>query len=358
MTGRQALLLLTLAGALGLAGCAAVSSTPGYYWQAALGQARILVRAEPIDRLLAEPATDPTLRAQLERALAIRRFAVVELGLPDNASYTRYADLGRAQVVWNVFAAPEFSTRLEQWCFPVAGCVAYRGYFDRQSAERFAQGLRGRGLEVHVAGIAAYSTLGWLRDPVLNTFIHYPEADLARLIFHELAHQQVYVPGDTVFNESFATLVEEVGLERWLARRGLEGLARQQAERSRLRREFVELLGSFRERLDQAYAVEASDDDKRRLKAQILAEIEPAYRARREAWGGFSGFDRWFDQPVNNARLASLALYHGDLPAFRALLAEQGGDLRAFYREVQQLALLGSPERRARLQDLLRAGAT
>ena len=204
--------LLTIAGAvLPLSGC--------YLLQAAGGQMEISAKREPIAEVIADAATPPQLRARLEYVANARDFASRELGLPDNESYRSYADLDRPYVVWNVFAAPEFSVEPRRWCFPIAGCVVYRGYFSEEAAQHYASRLRRRGDDAAVGGVAAYSTLGHFKDPVLSTMLGWSDAQLAATLFHELAHQVVYVPGDSEFNESFATVVEEAGLERWLTER-------------------------------------------------------------------------------------------------------------------------------------------
>ena len=338
-----------LAAAALAAGCAATTVDLPYYWQSAVGQVSLLQRAQPIDALLADPGLDARLRPKLERVQQIRAFASRELGLPDNGSYTRYADLGRPFVVWNVFATPELSMALRQWCFPVAGCVTYRGFFDREAAERHAAGLREQGWEAYVAGVPAYSTLGWFDDPVLNTFVHAPDGELARLIFHELAHQVLYLKGDSAFNESFATAVEEVAVERWLDAQGdpaLRDAYRRFAER---RRAFVGLLARHRDALAAVYAAEASDEDKRAGKQAVLASLQQDYRALKAGWGGWSGYDRWFAQPLTNAHLASVATYHEWVPGFRRLLEEANGDLPRFFARAREIAALDAAERRSLL---------
>ncbi len=343
---------LAAAAAVALVGCAGWSDGPGFYWQSMVGHLDVMRRAQPVDALIADPATDPALRARLERAREIRAFATRELGLPANGSYTGYSDVGRPFVLWNVFATPELSLRLERWCFPVAGCVAYRGYYDRDAAERFAEGLRARGLEAHVGGVPAYSTLGWFDDPLLSTFIQYPEAELARLIFHELAHQLLYVGGDTPFNESFATAVEEAGVERWIAARADPALERAYREQSARRRDFVALLRRHKDRLAEVYAGPGDDDAKREAKRRVLRSLVDEYGVLKASWGGFAGYDRFFARPPSNPQLAAVGAYNDLLPAFRALLARESGDLARFYARVRELAALPRPERDARLRAL------
>ena len=327
------------------AGCTSMSLDVGYYWQSIAGHLAVMREARPIDQVIADPSTTEVLRARLAAVGSIRAFASRSLALPDNGSYTRYADLQRPSVLWNVFAAPELSLQLEQSCFPVAGCVSYRGYFAKAAADAHAQALRERGLDVQVAGVAAYSTLGWFDDPVLNTFIGYPEGELARLLFHELAHQVVYVKGDSRFNESFATAVEQTGVERWLAERNDGALTRSYREYDGRRRAFVALLEHHRDELEAAYRNGPDDDERRRAKARVLAALQRDYLTLRQSWGGYSGYDRWFGQGVTNAHLAAVATYTDLVPGFLRLLAEHGGDLHRFYAACGELARLPKDER-------------
>ncbi len=343
--GVRGLLALALA-AVTLAGCSGLR----YYAHLARGGLDLLVKRRPIARVLRDPATPPELRRRLELALRIREFAIADLGLPDNRSYLAYAALGRERAAWNVVAAGELSIEPVTWCFPIAGCVTYRGYFSRRRAERFAARLARKGFDVDVGGVTAFSTLGRLRDPVLDTFVFLPEEDLAGLLFHELAHQRLYVADDTVFNESFATAVEREGVRRWLAA-GDDG-ERVAAYLERLRREdaFAERVLDTRERLAAVYAEPRPDDWKRRRKAEILDDLRASSRSS-EALAG-SGHDDWLGPGLNNARLAAFGAYHELVPAFAALLERRGGDLASFYAEVERLAGLSAAARRARLGDL------
>jgi predicted aminopeptidase len=260
------------------AGCSGL----GYYYQAARGQFALSHDARPLPVVLSDPATSPDLRARLETARAIRDYASTELKLPDNDSYRKYADLKRPFVVWNVFAAPEFSIRAREWCFPVAGCVGYKGWFDQQSAESFADTTRHEGYDVFVYGVPAYSTLGWFDDPLLNTFIHYPRTELARLIFHELAHQVAYADGDSTFNESFATAVELEGVRRWLSRNGSEA-ERAEFEAMQVRkRDFVDLVERTRARLNAVYTSKLDLASMRSAKAAEFARMRSEYESLRE----------------------------------------------------------------------------
>lgn len=342
-----------LAAALVLGGCATLAEGPGYYWQSVVGHLDVMRRAQPLEAIIDDPATDPVLKARLRRASEIRSFASRELALPDNRSYASYSDVGRPFVLWNVFATPELSMRLEQWCFPVAGCVSYRGYYAREDAERYAAQMRQQGFEAHVGGVPAYSTLGWFADPILSTFIAYPEGDLARLVFHELAHQLLYVKGDTTFNESFATAVEAVGVDRWFAARGDAAAELAYRQQARRRADFVALLRRHKAALEAVYARPISDEDKRAGKRAVFDALQAEYQALRVAWGGFAGYDRWFAQPLTNAHLAAVGAYNDLLPAFRILLERSGGDLPRFYEAVRELAALERPERDARLRALV-----
>jgi len=340
-----ALALLIAAGA----GC----STVGYYAQSIGGHLAMLRSARPIPEILSDPATPEALRQRLLRAQQIRAFASKELGLPDNASYTEYADLHRPYVVWNVFATRELSLELKQWCYPVVGCAGYRGYFEREAAEQAAAALRADGYEVNVAGVPAYSTLGWLPDPLLNTFIGGSEGQVASMVFHELAHQVVFVGGDTTFNESFATAVEREGVRRWLAANGDASLRQSYAEFTSRRQDFVDLLLKYRDRLDALYKSSVTGDAKRAGKRRLFAELKAEYGELKMSWGGFAGYDRFFAQDLTNAHLASIGAYNVLIPAFDALLAREAGDLPRFYVEVRRLASLPKDKREAELHGLV-----
>ncbi len=329
-------------------GCANI----GYYLQSVSGQLDMWRRERAIEDVIRDPAASAQLKQKLTRVIDIRDFASRELKLPENHSYRRYADLERPFVVWNVFAAPEFSVRPVQWCFPFAGCVSYRGYFAKTDAERFAATLADQGYDVFVSGVPAYSTLGWFSDPVLNTFIHYPDTELARLIFHELAHQVVYVRDDSVFNESFAVAVETEGVRRWLDRFGDERQKTEFERVQRLRADFAGLIQTYREKLDVLYGTQLAAETMRQRKADILRELDHEYGRLKARWGGYAGYDRWFAQKPNNAQIASVAIYTQQVPAFQALLRQKGGELTGFYSAVRELAALSKEERTVRLQQL------
>jgi predicted aminopeptidase len=345
-----------IAGSLALVAAACLTvgcSTLGYYAQSVGGHLDLIARARPIDELQADAATPGTLRARLALAQRIRDFAVSELKLPDNRSYRRYSDLGRSAAVWNVTAAPELSLKLETWCFPVVGCVGYRGYYDQAAAQAEASALRARGLEVNVYGVPAYSTLGkleWLGgDPLLNTFIGWSEGELARLVFHELAHQVVYAEGDTMFNESFATAVERIGVQRWLAQHAGDEARRQTAAQELRREDFRALTTRYRDRLRAVYDGPASDAGKRAAKAEVMRELRVEYaRIKTERWNGFAGYDAWFER-ANNANFGVLAAYNELVPQFEKLYEREGRDFTRFYAAVARLAALPKDARHATL---------
>ena len=334
-------------------GCSSLSSSLGYYAQAAGGHLDLMQRARPVVDVLADSATPEPLRQRLQLSQRLRDFAVAELKLPDNNSYRRYADLQRDAVVWNVVAAPELGLTLKTWCFPVMGCVGYRGYFKREEADALAARLKTDGWEVMVYGVPAYSTLGFTNwvggDPLLNTFIRWPEAELARLLFHELAHQVVYVDDDTTFNESFATAVERDGTRRWLAAHGTPAaLAEVQALEQR-REDFRALTQNYRERLRALYAGSDDDTTKRTRKAALMTELRADYATLKATrWAGFAGYDGWFAR-ANNAALGVQAAYNELVPGFEGLLQAEDGDYSRFYDAVRALAALPAAERRKRL---------
>lgn len=329
-------------------------STVGYYAQSVSGHLAIVRAAKPVPEWLADAETPPALKERLELSQRMRDFAVTDLKEPDNASYRRYADLKRNAAIWNVVAAPELSLTLKTWCFAVVGCVGYRGYYREADAKAFADGLKAEGLEVGLYGVPAYSTLGLLpfdlfADPLLNTFIDYPEGELARLIFHELAHQIAFAKGDTVFNESFATSVETIGGRKWLQERSTPA-AREAYELAQSRRaDFAEITTRYRDRFEALYAGRETDAEKRLAKAQLLDQLHADYATlKRDRWGGYSGYDGWFAR-ANNASFGVLAAYNQLVPNFERLFARDGSDFARFYADVKRIAALPPDERRAQL---------
>jgi predicted aminopeptidase len=334
------------------AGLLASCSTLNYYSQAAQGQLELLSDSRPIDDWIADPGTSSKLRLRLETARQIRRFAVSEMALPDNNSYKNYTALKRKYVLWNVVATPELSLKPLTWCFPVAGCVNYRGYYSKDEAEAYALDLKAEGNDVEVGGVPAYSTLGWFSDPLISTFINYPDAELARMIFHELAHQIVYAQGDSQFNESFASTVEEVGVERWMDRFGNQAMRDSYARYKSRKHDFLTLLLKYRKALEQNYAVvDRNDNEKRAVKARLFQELKDEYQVLKGNWGGYAGYDRFFEQPLSNAHLASIATYEDFVPAFRAMLRRDGSFPR-FYKSVKRLAELDRADRHRILKAL------
>ncbi|MEY4978864.1 MAG: hypothetical protein RLZZ352_1134 [Pseudomonadota bacterium] len=349
--------LCALLAALGgmLTGCASNGMGVGYYWQSVSGHLRLMNAARPVPDWLADPQVAEPLKERLRLAQRLRAFAVTELALPDNASYHRYADLKRRAAVYNVVAAPALSLKLQTWCFPVTGCVGYRGYFDEADAQAFARTLPDT-LEVAVYPVPAYSTLGWMNwaggDPLLSTFIGYPEGELARMLFHELAHQVLYVADDTAFNESFATAVERLGGARWLNQHASEE-ARQSYQSFDARRQaFRRLTRAVRQQLQTIYEdSSATEAEQLRRKADVMAQFRRDYDDLKTRWGGYSGYDGWMSR-ANNATLATQAAYDERVPGFLALFEREGQSFPRFYQAVRELADQPKPQRHATLEAL------
>ncbi|MCY4467504.1 MAG: aminopeptidase [Thiotrichales bacterium] len=333
---------------LALTGCASV----GYYAQSVTGHLGLMSRARPIETVVADPDTEPRLAARLRTALDIRDFASSTLGLPANASYRHYVDLDRRYVVWNVVAASELSLEPRRWCFPVAGGLSYRGYFSQSAATEHAAALDSEGWDVTVAGVRAYSTLGWFDDPLLSSMVDLPEYFLAGIVFHELAHQRLYVPGDTEFNESFAVVVERAGMRRWIEAAGRAELSEHYRVAADRRAAFLDVVRDTRRDLEAAYASSRPDSEKREAKARLFERLRSRYAALRATWASGPTYDFWFERGVNNAAIALLSTYDRWVPALEALLARSGGDLQAFYRASDELAALSPDERRAGLEAL------
>ena len=319
-----------------------------YYVQAVNGQIEVLRKRVPITTVIDDPSVAEITRARLELVLEARQFATDALLLPDNDSYRTYTDLERDYVVWNIFAAPEFSLEPKTWCFPVVGCVAYRGYFKETDAVRHAERLRADGYDVFVGGVPAYSTLGRFDDPVLNTMMRWSDVDLVGTLFHELAHQKLFVKGDTAFNESFATAVAEAGLRRWLTARGETDALTMYTRRDELRVALMEATNATKSALDSLYRGSLGVDEMRAEKTRLLDELIEEGRQIARARGFPSG--GWLTPPLNNARLASSALYRGHLGSFRRILAACNDELRCFYTEVNRLAELDAASRAEQLE--------
>jgi predicted aminopeptidase len=316
----------------------------------------IVSKRRPIATVVTDPKTPEELRARLEYVAAAREFASHELGLPNNASYRSYADLQRPYVVWNVFATKEFSVEPIRWCFPVVGCVVYRGYFSEANARNYAAKLSRHGDDVAVAGIPAYSTLGHFKDPILNTMLGWTDAQLAGTVFHELAHQTVYVAGDSEFNEAFATVVEENGLDRWLATRGKrEDILIWRAQQKR-GEQFIGLLLNTREKLADLYKTKIPVDEMRERKQYIFGQLKLEYQDLKRSWDGYRGYDHWFSRTLTNAHLVSAATYYGCVPGLERVLQEVNGDFPRFYEEARKLAKLSKDDRHERVCKAIEEG--
>jgi len=327
-----------------LCGCGSLR----YYAQAVHGQGTLIVQRRAVDRLLSDPATDPGLAARLRQAQAARRFASQQLGLPDNRSYTYYVDLHRPYVVWNVFAAPRYSVEAVPQCFPIAGCVAYRGWFREAGAKADASQLEARGYDTWVGGVPAYSTLGWFADPILSSMLRWDDDELDGTIFHELAHQLIYVKGDTAFNESFATFVQTEGVREWRLSRGLpppDNHTRTMAD------DFTRLVLELRSHLEKLYASGMDEPAMAAGKQREIERFRDRYaRWRDEHWPDDHRYDAWVAQPINNARLLPFGLYEHWTPAFAAMFRQAGGQWPAFYRHVRELARLPKAQREQALK--------
>jgi len=329
-------------------------STLSYYAQSVAGGYSVLAGREPIDEVLDDPDVSDDVKDKLKSVLKIREFATSDMQLPDNDSYRTYVDLKRPYAVWNVFAAPEFSMDMKEWCFLFVGCVRYRGYFDEADANAYADELRQEGLDVYVAGIAAYSTIGWFDDPMMNTIIQRDEIRLAGLIFHELSHQVVFIKGDTAFNEGFSVAVELEGVKRWLEKNGTPELLDKYQARKARHKQFVELVTRTRNQLEALYKQAMAVDEMRKQKVGIIEQMQSEYQQLKTGWDGFAGYDRWFSQPVNNAQISAVTTYRDYVPAFQNLLAQKNHDMPAFYKAVEVLGDMEPDERQQAIDDLLR----
>lgn len=331
--------------ALVLTGCSSV----GFYAQAVQGHMALMRARVPLDQALSGSALSEVERRKLEIAREARRYAVTELGLPDNGSYTSWVKLDRPAVTWNVVATQPYSMRPEQWCFPIAGCLSYRGYFERADADRYAASLADQGLDVAVNGSAAYSSLGWFEDPLVSTMMRGSDTSLVGVLFHELAHQQLYVSDDSSFNESFATFVELAGVEQWLRDADqAQQAAPWRAQRTR-RDAFVALLADTRKRLTDVFSSGGEPAQLQAAKDAEYARLSRDYQSLKASWGGYSGYDSWFRRPVNNARLAGVGTYTQWVDAFAALFEQSGRDFHRFFESAAALGELPRAERRERL---------
>lgn len=345
-TRRVVIAGLLAAGFFALEGC--------YYLQAVNGHFGVMNQRRPVAEVIADEESSDELRERLAMVLEARDFAISELELPDNDSYRTYADLGRDYVVWNIMAAPEFSLAAKRWCYPVAGCVAYRGYFNEASARKFKDKLTAQGYDVAMGGVSAYSTLGRFADPLLNTMMHWADIDLVTTMFHELAHQKLYIKGDTAFNESYATAVASFGIKRWLAQRDELALLDDYQQRLELRRSMMGLIAQTRVSLRRLYTEDLPDTIKRERKSDLLGELSRQAQELTDA--SDSAARNWLAAPLNNARLVSASLYEGQRVAFARILENCSANLACFYGETEKLAAMTSEDRQRALQRLLKSG--
>jgi predicted aminopeptidase len=360
---KKSLLVLALALIVAaVSGC----RTIGYYSQAIRGQYQIFAHQEVIDKLIADPQTPAALREQLKLIEQLRTFAKDQLKLPVDGHYRKYVDVHRPYVVWNVQAAAQFSLEPRTWWYPLVGSLEYRGYFSENGARSYAARYAKKGDDVYVDGIEAYSTLGWFKDPILNTFIDRSEPELAEVIFHELGHQRVFAKGDTDFNEAYATTVGQEGARRWLRASGKTNLMEKYEIALRRNDQFVHLIMSTREQLEKIYGDTLDKDGKvkaaktppsppaelKAAKERVFAELLKKYQELKVSWGGYAGYDDWFAHELNNAQLNTIANYYDFLPAFQRLLELNGGDMEKFYNEVERLSKMEKDERHQWLRDL------
>ena len=339
-----------------LAGC----TTVGYYSQIVSGHMRIVMGKRPLAEIVSDESINDSVKRRLDLAQRARLFGIEQLNLPDNESYTSFYDTGQEYVTWNVIAAEEFSLNPYTWCFPIAGCVAYRGYYAEEDAKAYAEGLAKEGFDVTVTGATAYSTLGWFEDPLLNTMLERSDPSIASLLFHELAHQQLYVGDDSTFNESFASFVEEEGLRLWQENEerlypeiDQSAMARELDARKQRQDDFIALLTDTRDDLAEIYESESTPEVMRQKKKQRFEQMLVEYEALKESWGGYHGYDQWFSQDLNNARLVAVATYNDYIPAFEVLFKESGSSFEQFYVAALELSKLPLEERTLKMQDLL-----
>jgi predicted aminopeptidase len=316
------------------------------------GHSELLEQQKPVAEILAEKDIKPKLRELLETSQDIRDFATKNLYLPENDSYRTYADIKRPFAVWNVVAAKEFSVKPKKWCFLFVGCLSYKGYFTKEAATAYANELKEEGFDVYVAGAKAYSTLGWFDDPLLNTMMYKSEARRAGIIFHELAHQVVYIDNDSAFNEAFATTVEQEGIRRWLEKKGKSNQYDKYLLNKKRDSQLNQLLQETREKLKALYKTNISDKEKRQAKKSVFLSMQKKYQQLKKTWGGYNTYDKWMAKELNNAHLLLIATYHDLVPTFKAMLKKQNYNLKKFYVAVEQFGKLDKEKRTQQLSKI------
>jgi predicted aminopeptidase len=321
-------------------------STLSYYGQSVSGHLQLLRARKDLETVLQSAYTLPELKNQLQRVSEIRNFASEVLGLPDNNSYRSYADIGRKYIVWNVFATPALSLQPHLSCFVIVGCLSYRGYYKKVDALAYMHRLEAEGFDVYLGGVAAYSTLGWFDDPVLKGMLERNETDLARLIFHELAHQQLYIKNDTEFNEAFADAVALIGLEFWLGAHTTTEQKRDFEDQLTRENQFIELVLSYQHRLNQLYNSAVADEQKHLQKTALYKELQFAYEHLRVSWGGHSEYDKWFKHKLNNAKIAAISTYRNLVPQFLAVYEATGRNMQDFFSHIEQIGKCEPDQRR------------
>ncbi len=330
-------------------GCSSI----GFYWEKIQGQAKILNAQQPIQEVIDNPETAASVRDKLINAQQARKFASEVLLLPDNDSYRNYADIKRDYVVWTIVATPPYSVKPKEWCFLIVGCLSYRGYFSKQAAEEFAATLKDQGMDVYVAGAKAYSTLGWFDDPLLSTMLYKSEAYRVGIIFHELAHQKIYVENDTAFNEAFATSVELEGIKAWYKQTQNQQKFKKYLIAKKRDKDFKTLLRDTRKELKILYAEKRPPEQRQTGKEMIFKRLQLSYKKFKNKWDDYSGYDKWMAQGLNNAHLALVATYNNWLPAFSKIFEKANRNYKVYYKEVERLTELDKIQRASQLQKLM-----
>lgn len=341
--------MLTLLVTILLQGCSSV----GYYWEKIQGHSEILSKQQPVQEVIDNPKTSPLLRERLINTQAARNFASEKLLLPDNDSYRNYADIGREYVVWTVVATPPYSIKAKEWCFIVVGCLSYRGYFSKESAEEFAEDLKKQNMDVYVSGIKAYSTLGWFDDPLLSTMLYKSEAYRVGIIFHELAHQKIYIEDDTASNEAFASAVELEGIKAWFSQAGKKQEYQNYLVSRQRDEDFKKILRQTREQLNILYLSSLQKETMQKRKQEIFIQMQESYKNFKKRWNEYSGYDKWMSNKLNNAHLALVATYNDRIPAFQKIFKDSGNNYALFYKKVEVLMALEKTKRNLEFEKML-----